>query len=152
MTNTNAGTTVNESTIARVAKYIAQPYDALWASIAHDLVGARLSDVAAELMDSAEGDPDPDVSATWRACAFVLAEDARQAAPTQPVARGLADVAQIVGEVSVVAGAARWAAGAVALHVRRALDRRRQEQLAGIEPSSLIELDEVPTAGKQVSR
>lgn len=140
-------TIVNDSTIARVAKHIPALHSTLWAALAPELIGARLAEVAAEL----RGELDPEASATWSACALVIAEDERTAPPEQPVARGLAEVAQVVGEVSVVAGAARWAAGAVAAHVRRALDRRRQERLSGIEPSSLIELDGVPMAGK-VSR
>lgn len=131
---------VDADTTARIAALIAQPHGALWAALRTDLLGAPLLEVTRELQSAQfqawqAGEPeDADLIATARACQAVLVQ------LTPPVTRGLSEVAQLIGEVSVVAGAVRWTAAAIGEQIQRVLDRRRQERDSEVQSTDLIEL------------
>ena len=124
---------VDADTTARIAALIAPPHGALWAAMATSLACAPLADVVAQLW-MLDDLTDPDLHATAQAASLVL----RELQP--PVMRGFSEVAQRIGEVSVVAGAVRWTAAAIGEQIQRVSDRRRQERDGAVEPTDLIEL------------
>lgn len=120
---------------ARILSAIPDGNRALWESLASDLVGAPLDLVTGQLQAAAFDDHrDADLLATSRACGIVLAD------LTPPVTRGLSEVAQIIGEIGVVAGAVRWTAAAISQQIQQLRDRRRHERDDAIERTDLIEL------------
>ncbi len=137
---TTKNITITPDIAAAIATRIKAPYGALWTALRVDLVGAPLGEVTTELQSAQfatwqSGDPeDADLIATARACHAVLAE------LTPPATRGLSEVAQIIGEVGVVAGAARWTAAAIGQQIQRVRDARRQEREGAVERTDLIEM------------
>jgi hypothetical protein len=133
--------TITADIAASIATSIPAPYGALWGSLRSDLTGAPLGEVTTALQSAQfeawqSGAPeDADLIATARACQAVLAQ------LTPPATRGgLTEVAQIIGEVGVVAGAVRWTAAAIGQQIQRARDARRAERDAAVERTDLIEL------------
>jgi len=132
--------TITSDIAAAIATRIQAPYGALWAALRVDLIGAPLAELTTELQDAQfsawqSGAPDDaDLIATARACHAVLAE------LTPPATRGLSEVAQIIGEVGVVAGAVRWTAAAIGQQIQRVRDARRRERDGAVERTDLIEL------------
>ncbi len=132
--------TITPDIAASIAALIHAPYGALWAALRTELIGAPLDEVTTE-MQSAQfaawqsgATEDADLIATAHACQAVLAQ------LTPPTARGLSEVAQVIGEVGVVAGAVRWTAAAIGQHIQQVRDRRRQERDSAVERTDLIEL------------
>lgn len=131
---------VDADTTARIAALIHAPHGALWAALSTDLLGSQLYEVTTELQSAQfqawqSGTPeDADLIATARACQAVLT------LLTPPATRGLSEVAQLIGEVSVVAGAVRWTAAAIGEQIQRVRDRRRQERDGAVERTDLLEL------------
>lgn len=118
---------------SRIAALIAPPHGSLWASMTAQLADAPLRDVVSELWRLDDG-TDPDLHATAVAASIVM----RQLTP--PAARGLSEVAQVIGEIGVVAGAVRWTAAAISERIQHVRDRRRQERDGAVERTDLIEL------------
>ena len=126
---------IDTAIAARVAALIPDGHRDLWQVLSPVLVGAPLEQVTSQLQEAAFADlQDRELLATSRACGIVLAE------LTPPTARGLAEIAEVIGAVSVVAGAARWTAAAIAAQIQRVRDRRRQEAADGVQRTDLIEL------------
>jgi len=126
---------IDAALASRIAALIPDGHHDLWLSLSTAMAGAPLADVHSALQEAYLQDmKDRDLGATCRACGIVLAE------LTPPAARGLSEVAQIVGEVSVVAGAVRWTAAAIGQQIQRVRDARRQEREGAVERTDLIEL------------
>jgi len=132
--------TITPDIAASIATHIQAPYCALWAALWGDLIGAPLGEVTTELQSAQfsawqSGQPgDADLIATARSCHAVLAQ------MTPPSTRGLTEVAQIIGEVGVVAGSVRWTAAAIGQQIQRARDSRRQQREGAVERTDLLEL------------
>lgn len=131
MTNT----TIDAAIASRIAALIPDGHRDLWSSLSAAMAEAPLDEVYSALQEAYLQDmQDRDLGATCRACGIVIAD------LTPPVARGLSEFAQVIGEVGVVAGAVRWTAAAIGQQIQQIRDRRRQERDAAVERTDLIEL------------